>query len=34
MTAAQAGNTARMAARPLSGGGTAQQIWAGAGLHL
>lgn len=34
MTAAQAGNTGRMAARPLSGGGTAEQVWAGAGLRL
>lgn len=34
MTASRIGNTERMAARPLSGGGTAQQVWSGAGLHL
>lgn len=34
MTAAQTSNSVRMAARPLSGGGTAQQVWAGAGLRL
>lgn len=34
MTASRTGNTERMAARPLSGGGTAEQVWAGAGLSL
>lgn len=34
MTMSQAGNTARMAARPLSDGGTDQQVWAGAGMRL
>jgi LmbE family N-acetylglucosaminyl deacetylase len=34
MTAAQTGNGGRLAAQPLSGGGTARQVWAGADLDL
>ena len=34
MTAYRTGNTERMAASPLSDGGTAEQVWAGAGLRL
>jgi LmbE family N-acetylglucosaminyl deacetylase len=34
VTAAQPGNTARLAAEPLSGGGTAEQVWADFSLGL
>lgn len=34
MTTSETDNTARMAARPLADGGTALQVWSGAGLDL